>query len=241
MAKKDFSQLVAHVEQKQEVKEEATNLDEQLRTLWLAVTHIINNTLTLEHEGKDIEELVKALNVAKESVDNAITGICNAIVEAHHTPMKVEMTDEGKQVMEEGRTKMINREEELFQNHETAIGRSIQTLETKFKNVVYGFKGVWIDKKTFNIYYWTFFGMLEITLMSVALLIYYWVKFGAPWNCSVIDFMNKTAPSVRTGLTSYYISHLNCFVNMPFESTAYQIPSFSTKAITVGLIRISWA
>ena len=139
MAKKDFSQLVAHVEQKQEVKEEATNLDEQLRTLWLAVTHIINNTLTLEHEGKDIEELVKALNVAKESVDNAITGICNAIVEAHHTPMKVEMTDEGKQVMEEGRTKMINREEELFQNHETAIGRSIQTLETKFKNEVDGF------------------------------------------------------------------------------------------------------
>ena len=46
---------------------------------------------------------------------------------------------------------------------------------------------------------------------------------------------------VRIGLFLYYISHLNCFVNMPFESTAYHIPSFSTKAITVGLIRISWA
>lgn len=45
----------------------------------------------------------------------------------------------------------------------------------------------------------------------------------------------------RIGLFLYYISHLNCFVNMPFESTAYHIPSFSTKAITVGLIRISWA
>ena len=55
MAKKDFSQLVAHVEQKQEVKEEATNLDEQLKLLKEAVTHIINNTLTLEHEGKNIE------------------------------------------------------------------------------------------------------------------------------------------------------------------------------------------
>ena len=64
-----------------------------------------------------------------------------------------------------------------------AIDKSIQTLESKFKKVVDDFKGVWIDKKTFNIYYWTFFGMLEITLMSVALLIYYWVKFGAPWNC----------------------------------------------------------
>ena len=129
------------------------------------------------------EELVKALNAAKESVDNAITGICNAIVKAHQTPMKVEMTDESKQTMKEGQTKMLNREAELFKNHEEAIGKSIQTLESKFKKVVDDFKGVWIDKKTFNIDYWTFFGMLEITLMSVALLIYYWVKFGAPWNC----------------------------------------------------------
>ena len=127
MAKKDFSQLVAHLEQKQEVKEEVTNFDEQMRTLRLAVTHIINNTLTLEHEGKNIEELVKALNAAKESIDNAITGICNAIVKAHQTPMKVEMTDESKQTMKEGQTKMLNREAELFKNHEEAIGKSIQT------------------------------------------------------------------------------------------------------------------
>ena len=183
MAKKDFSQLVAHLEQKQEVKEEVTNFDEQMRTLRLAVTHIINNTLTLEHEGKNIEELVKALNAAKESIDNAITGICNAIVEAHQTPMKVEMTDESKQAMEEGRNKMLQREEELFKNHEAAIGRSVQTLETKFKNVVDGFKGVWVDKKTFSRYYWGFIGLLEIAICALSLLLYYWVKFGAPWNC----------------------------------------------------------
>ena len=67
--------------------------------------------------------------------------------------MKVEVTDESKQVMEEGRNKMLQREEELFKNHEAAIGKSVQTLEIKFKNVVDGFKGVWVDKKTFNRYY----------------------------------------------------------------------------------------
>ena len=183
MAKKDFSQLVAHVEQKQEVKEEATNLDAQLKLLKEAVTHIINNTLTLEHEGKNIEKLVEALNAAKDSVDNAITGIGNAIVEAHQTPLKVEMTDESKQVMEEGRNKMLQREEELFKNHEAAIGKSVQTLETKFKNVVDGFKGVWVDKKTFNRYYWGFIGLLEIAICALSLVLFYWVKFGAPWNC----------------------------------------------------------
>lgn len=178
MAKKDFSQLVAHVEQKQEVKEEATNLDEQLKLLKEAVTHIINNTLTLEHEGKNIEKLVETLNAAKDSVDNAITGICNAIVKAHQTPMKVEMTDESKQVMEEELNKMLQREEELFKNHEAAIGKSVQTLEIKFKNVVDGFKGVWVDKKTFNIYFWLFIVIMEIALCSSILLICYVIKFG---------------------------------------------------------------
>ena len=148
-----------------------------------AVTHIINNTLTLEHEGKNIEKLVEALNASKDSVDNAITGICNAIVEAHQTPMKVEVTDESKQVMEEGRNEMLQREEELFKNHEAAIGRSVQTLEIKFKNVVDGFKGVWVDKKTLNRYYWGVIGLLEIAICALCLLIFYWVKFGAQWNC----------------------------------------------------------
>ena len=183
MAKKDFSHLVAHVEQKQEVKEEATNLDEQLKLLKEAVTHIINNTLTLEHEGKNVEKLVEALNAAKDSVDNAITGICNAIIEAHQTPMKVEMTDESKQVMEEGRNKMLQREEELFKNHEAAIGRSVQTLETKFKNVVDGFKGVWVDKKAFDRSSCGFIGLQEIAVCASSLAFFYWVKFGAPWNC----------------------------------------------------------
>ena len=113
-----------------------------MKLLKEAVTHIINNTLTLEHEGKNVEKLVEALNAAKDSVDNAITDICNALVEAHQTPMKVEMTDESKQAMEEGRNKMLQREEELFKNHEAAIGKRVQTLEIKFKNVIDGFKGI---------------------------------------------------------------------------------------------------
>ena len=180
MAKKDFSQLVAHVEQKQKVKEEATNLDEQLKLLELAVTHVINSTLKLEHEGKNTDELIKAINAAKSSVDNAITGICNAITRAHQTPLKVEMTDECKHAMEEGRTEMLDREAELFRNHELAIGRSIQTLETKFREAVSGYKGVFIDRKTYNTYFWVFFGLVDITLCSVGLLICYMVKYGFP-------------------------------------------------------------
>ena len=37
---KDITKLVAKIEQKQEVKEEVTNFDEQLKTLRLAVTNL---------------------------------------------------------------------------------------------------------------------------------------------------------------------------------------------------------
>ena len=49
-----------------------------------------------------------------------------------------------------------------------------------FKNVVDGFKSVWVDKKTFNRYYWGFIGLLETTVCALSLVLYYWVKFGAP-------------------------------------------------------------
>ena len=41
---KDITKLVAKIEQKQEVKEEVTNFDEQLKMLRLAVTHLITCT-----------------------------------------------------------------------------------------------------------------------------------------------------------------------------------------------------
>ena len=72
-----------------------------------------------------IEKLVEALNAAKDSVDNAITGICNAIVEAHQTPLKVEMTDESKQVMEEGRNKMLQRKSSGTANDRSGLFRRV--------------------------------------------------------------------------------------------------------------------
>ena len=178
MAKKDFSQLVAHVEQKQEVKEEATNLDEQLKLLKDAVTHIINNTLTLEHEGKNIEKLVEALNAAKGSIDNAITGICNAITHAHQTPVKVDFTDKSKAYLEDAHKQLIENEDKLIKEHEKKVDNSLKTLGNRVEKAMNGYRGIFVDKKTFNIYYWLFIVIMEIALCSSILLICYMVKFG---------------------------------------------------------------
>ena len=177
---KDITELVAKVEKKQEVKAETVNLDEQLEQLKKAVADIRDCTVRAETAGKGIGSLTLAFDAACKSMDNAVVGICNAITRAHQTPLKVEMTDETKHIMEEGRTEMLDREAGLFRNHEQAIGRSIQTLETKFREAVSGYKGVFIDRKTYNTYFWVFFGLVDITLCSVGLLVCYMVKYGFP-------------------------------------------------------------
>lgn len=126
----------------------------------------------------EVPALLESFNAAKDSVDNAIFGICNAITCVHQTPVKVDFTDESKSYLETTHQKLLSNENELINNHKTAIGKSIQTLETKFKNVVNGFKGVWVDKKTFNIYYWLFIGIIELALCSTILVICYVAKFG---------------------------------------------------------------
>ena len=175
---KDITKLVAKIEKKQEVKEEVSNLDEQLALLKMAVTHLITCTDNVRLATLEVPVLLASFNAAKDSVDNAIDGICNAITRAHQTPVKVDFTDESKIYLEAAHQKLISNEDELIKNHEAAIGKSIQTLETKFQNVVDGFKGVWVDKKTFNIYYWLFIVIMELALCSTSLLICYVVKFG---------------------------------------------------------------
>ena len=124
---KDITKLVAKIEQKQEVKEEVTNFDEQLKMLRLAVTHLI----TLE-----VPVLLASFNAAKDSVDNAVDGICNAITRAHQTPVKVDFTDESKSYLEAAHQKLIENENLLIKNHEAKVDNSLKALGNKVENAM---------------------------------------------------------------------------------------------------------
>ena len=166
---KDITKLVAKIEQKQEVKEEVTNFDEQLKMLRLAVTHLI----TLE-----VPVLLASFNAAKDSIDNAVDGICNAITRAHQTPVKVDFTDESKSYLEATHQKLIENENVLIKNHEAKVDNSLKVLGNKVEKAMNSYRGIFVDKKTFNIYFWLFIVIMEIALCSTILLICYVVKFG---------------------------------------------------------------
>ena len=65
----------------------------------------------------------------------------------------------------------------LIKNHEAKVDNSLKALGNKVEKVMNGYKGIFIDKKTFNIYFWLFIVIMEIALCSTILLICYVVKF----------------------------------------------------------------
>lgn len=175
---KDITKLVAKIEQKQEVKEEVTNFDEQLKTLRLAVTHLITCTDKVKLASLEVPVLLASFNAAKDSVDNAVDGICNAITRAHQTPVKVDFTDDSKSYLEAAHQKLIENEDVLIKNHEAKVDNCLKALGDKVEKAMNGYRGIFVDKKTFNIYYWLFIVILEIALCSTILLICYAIKFG---------------------------------------------------------------
>lgn len=46
------------------------------------------------------------------------------------------------------------------------------------KKAMNDYKGIFVDKKTFNIYFWLFIVIMEIALCSSILLICYVIEFG---------------------------------------------------------------
>ena len=175
---KDITKLVAKIEQKQEVKEEVTNFDEQLKTLRLAVTNLITCADNVRLASLEVPVLLASFNAAKDSIDNAVDGICNAITRAHQTPVKVDFTDESKSYLEAAHKKLIENENVLFKNHEAKVDSNLKALGCKVEKAMNGYRGVFVDKKTFNIYFWLFIVIMEIALCSTILLICYAIKFG---------------------------------------------------------------
>lgn len=99
------------IELKQEVKEEVPNFDEQLKTLRLAMTNLITCTDNVRLASLEVPVLLASFNAAKDSVDNAVDGICNAITRAHQTLVKVDFTDDSKSYLEVAHKHLIENEE----------------------------------------------------------------------------------------------------------------------------------
>ncbi len=96
---------------------------------------------SLMHTAKRERAAFNALNAAKDSADNIVNGICNAIVKAErHTVIQATVgTDELEKVSQCSATH-IKAEEELLESHRNKLARHLRDNE-----------GVWLSNHWMNI------------------------------------------------------------------------------------------
>ena len=94
------------------------------------------------------------------------------------TRVEADFTDESKSSLEAAHKKLIENENVFIKNHEAKVDNSLKALGNKVEKAMNSYRGIFVDKKTFNIYFWLFIVIMEIALCSTILLICYVVKFG---------------------------------------------------------------
>ena len=92
--KNKYDNLVEEIDKQEEVKEEKSNLANELQLLKQAVNDLHDSVLKVEKASKEGTDMVTAMYAATDSMDMAVFAFCRAVTRAESTVLKVEMTDE---------------------------------------------------------------------------------------------------------------------------------------------------
>ena len=93
--------------------------------------------------------VLKGLNAATTSADNIVTGICNAIIKAQNTTIRVGINDEGLQQLDKRNTKAINSLSELLNKHKAKVAVLLERQRKEITDITRRTEGVHFSKKVF--------------------------------------------------------------------------------------------
>lgn len=92
--KEKYNDLISAIKEDEEKKEEQNRFDVTLEQIKEALA-LLQKLLEAIKEAKGSSVITqKGLDAATKSADNAISGICAAIVKAENTPIKAKLDDE---------------------------------------------------------------------------------------------------------------------------------------------------
>lgn len=125
----------------------------------------------LKEEKQSINEamangviVLKGLGAATASADNITSGICNAIVKAQNTTIKVSINDEGLQQLDERNTIVINCLTELLDNHRAKVAVLLERQRQEIADITRRSEGIHFSKRVF-------FWLAGIWFISVGIII----------------------------------------------------------------------
>lgn len=118
---------------------------------------------------------LKGLNAATQSADNAISGICSAIVKAQQTPVRTRLDDESLKQLHDSHTQWLGQEKQTLDDHHKQQKESWQKHSQRLTDIVKNNEGVWISTKQFYIV--GSLSLLPIITITIEIAIYVYFKW----------------------------------------------------------------
>ena len=160
MSQKDkYNNLVQSIKDDEEKEKEQNRFDATLEQIKEALA-LLQKLLEAIKEAKESSVTTQnGLKAATQSADNAITGICHAIVQAQQTPVKTRLDDESLK--------------QLHDSHVQWLGQEKQS--QRLTDIVKNNEGVWISTKLFYIV--GSLSLLSIITLAIEIAFYVYFKW----------------------------------------------------------------
>ena len=146
-----YNNLVQSIKDDEEKEKEQNRFDATLEQIKEAFI-LLQKLLEAIKEAKESSVTTQnGLKAAAQSADNAITGICHAIVQAQQTPVKTRLDDESLGQLHDSHTQWLGQEKQTLEDHHRQQKESWQKHSRRLTDIVRNNEGVWISTKLFYI------------------------------------------------------------------------------------------
>ena len=170
-----YNNLVQSIKEDEEKEKEQNRFDATLEQIKEALA-LLQKLLEAIKEAKESSVTTqKGLNAATLSVDNAITGICNAIVQAQQTPVKTRLDDESLNQLHDSHTQWLGQEKQTIDDLHKQQEESWQKHSQRLTDIVKNNEGVWISTKLFYIV--GSLSLLSIITLAIEIAFYVYFKW----------------------------------------------------------------
>ena len=173
--KEKYNDLISAIKEDEEKKEEQNRFDVTLEQIKEALA-LLQKLLEAIKEAKGSSVITqKGLDAATKSADNAISGICAAIVKAENTPIKAKLDDESLKKLQDLPTQWLGQEEQKLADHHKQQEDSWQKHSQRLTDIVKNNEGVWISTKLF--YAVGSLSLLSIITIAIEIAFYVYFRF----------------------------------------------------------------
>ena len=165
------------IKEDEEKKEEQNRVDATLEQIREALT-LLQKLLEAIKEAKESSVTTqKGLDAATKSADNAISGICAAIVKAENTPIKTKLDDESLKQLHDSHAQWLEQEEQKLADHNKQQETIWQEHSQRLTDIVKNNEGVWISTKVFYIVgSLSLFSLMALTMEIVFYVYFHWIQ-----------------------------------------------------------------